>query len=105
MCIRDRNSPQGVEAATIGAEAGTSWLVKCLEYYNEKTFVDSSGKEQTAVLPSILQDCISRNFDICYIDSPLEFNVKKNTVCVLPMDYFLALIHIFILKDWKYCKK
>ena len=86
--ICKENSPQGVEAATIGAEAGTSWLIKCLEYYNEKTFVDSSGKEQTAVLPSILQDCISRNFDICYIDSPLEFNVNKNTVFVLPMDYF-----------------
>lgn len=82
------NSPQGIEAATIGAEAGIPWLVKCLEYYDNKTFIGSSGKEQTAVLPSILQDCITRNFDICYIDSHLNFNVKNNTVCVLPMDYF-----------------
>ena len=29
------------------------------------------------VLPSILKDCITRDFDICYIDSPLEFKVKK----------------------------
>ena len=95
--ICKENSPQGVEAATIGAEAGTSWLIKCLEYYNEKTFVDSSGKEQTAVLPSILQDCISRNFDICYIDSPLEFNVNKNTVFVLPMDYLRRILIQFII--------
>ena len=82
------NGPQRVEAATIGAEARTSWLVKSLEYYDGKTFVDSNGKEQTTVLPLILQDCISRNFKIIHIDSPLEFIFEENTVCVLPTDYF-----------------
>ena len=40
------NSPQGIEAAIIGAESNTPWVLRCLEYYNGKSFLSIDGKEQ-----------------------------------------------------------
>ena len=82
------NSPQGFEAATIGAEADTQWVLKCLEYYEGKTFVDNNGKERTAVLPSILKECISKNFQVNYIKNLSEFSAEKDLVSIFPLDYF-----------------
>lgn len=82
------NSPQGIEAAVIGAEAGTPWVAKCLEYYNGKAFVKDDGKECTTVLPKILEECINKNFSVIQIDNALNFVVAKEILCVLPMDYF-----------------
>lgn len=53
VCVE--NSPQGVEAATIGAEKGTAWICKTLEYYKNKHFVESNCTFNTAVLPSIIK--------------------------------------------------
>lgn len=82
------NSPQGIEAAIIGAESNTPWVLRCLEYYNDKSFLSIDGKEQTQVLPAILKSCIERHFRIRYIDAPSEFAASTDEVCILPMDYF-----------------
>lgn len=82
------NSPQGLEAATIGAEKGTLWICKCLEYYSGKHFVEKDGSINTSVLPSILNKCIIDNFRIKLVKSPSEFIIDNNLVCIFPADYF-----------------
>lgn len=82
------NSPQGVEAAIIGAEAKTPWVMECLRYYEGKPFISDEGKEQTQVLPSILKKCIDEHFQLHYINAPSDFDFSVNTVCIFPMDYF-----------------
>lgn len=86
VCVE--NSPQGIEAATIGAEKGTVWICKTLEYYRHKHFVESNGTFNTAVLPSILKKSIENNFTVKFINNPSEFNDNKKMVCILPSDYF-----------------
>lgn len=81
------NSPQGIEAAIIGAEKETPWLMECLKYYEGKSFVDGTGKEQTKVLPLILEECLS-DFHLHYINTPDEFQPSPKEVYILPTDYF-----------------
>ena len=86
VCIE--NSPQGIEAAIIGAEKNTPWIVECLNYYKGKHFIDENGKAQIAVLPSILRKCILNKFEMKHIISPSQFIFDEKIVCVLPTDYF-----------------
>lgn len=86
--ICKENSPQGLEAATIGSEKGVMWLKKCLEYYDGKSFIGEDGETNTKVLPAIIYKQINENFKIKYIDRVEEFDYSSDTVCVLSSDYF-----------------
>lgn len=86
--ICEENSPQGIEAAIIGAEKGTTWILKSLEYYTEKQFIKEDGGYNTTVLPSILKNVIINNFKIQMINSPFDFIYENNVVCVFPSEYF-----------------
>lgn len=86
--ICKENSPKGIEAAIIGAEKETPWVLDCLSYYDGKHFIDKDGNAQTDVLPFILKKCILEKHQMKFIDSPSHFVEDKNVVCVLPMDYF-----------------
>lgn len=82
------NSPQGLEAAVIGAEANTPWVVECLNYYKERSFIDVHGKENKTVLPRILKENIEKRFRIVYVNSVKDIGNLSNEVYVLPSDYF-----------------
>lgn len=82
------NSPQGIEAAIMGAEKGTPWIMKCLSYYDNRNFIGDNGTEQTAVLPSILTKVIDRFYTLQFIHEVSEFVNSQEYVCVLPPDYF-----------------
>lgn len=82
------NSPQGLEAATIGAEPATPWVQACLDYYKGKAFIDENGHENKMVLPRILLENIERSFVIKYVASPKEIVHDASCVYVLPHDYF-----------------
>lgn len=82
------NGTDRFEAAVLGAEKGTPWLLKCLEYYKNREFVDKDGHEDTLVLPLVLKRTVEAEFKIEYIESPLEFGNSQTSVYVLPFDYF-----------------
>lgn len=82
------NSPQGLEAATIGAEPGIPWIVDCLSSYEGKAFFNADGSANTMVLPRVLKETIEKQFHINYINSVSEFGYDKDSVYVLPSDYF-----------------
>ncbi|MCQ2120341.1 MAG: glycosyl transferase [Fibrobacter sp.] len=67
--IENENS---IEAATMGCEPGNEFIVKCLDFYKDKEFVNKDGSLNTTTLPTILAR-VSANF--------------KN-LDILPMDYF-----------------
>lgn len=86
--ICKENSPQGIEAATIGAEKGCDWIGKVLNYYEGKSFVDNNGHFNTKVLPVIILEILQKYYNVQYIESISDFTIKDNTICVLPSDYF-----------------
>ena len=67
--ICKENSPQGIEAATIGAEKGCPWIGKCLDYYVERSFVGKKGKQDTTVLPAIISQILNKFYDVKNITS------------------------------------
>lgn len=85
--ICKENSPQGIEAAIIGAEKNTPWVLECLKYYKDKSFIDDTGKEQTEVLPIILEKQLSK-YELRYIDAPTDFKITSDTIYILPSDFF-----------------
>lgn len=82
------NSPQGIEAATIGAEKGCNWIGKCLDYYEGRTFIKANGKQETKVLPAIISETLNKNYKVLFINSTISFNKESEVVCVLPSEYF-----------------
>lgn len=86
--ICKENSPQGIEAATIGAEAGCEWIVKCLDYYKDKNFINNKGIQDIRVLPAILKEVISNSYNLVEVQSPLQVHKDMNCVYMLPSDYF-----------------
>lgn len=81
-------SPQGIEAATMGAEKGCEWVKKCLEYYEGKFFVNEDGSFNTTVLPAIIKAQIISCFDLVYVKDVSEIKSDFKNVFVLPSDYF-----------------
>lgn len=86
--ICKENSPQGVEAATIGAEAHCEWINKCLDYYKDKDFINNKGGQNNRVLPAILKEVISTNYDLIEVSSPQQICRDEDKVYLLPTDYF-----------------
>lgn len=82
------NSPQGIEAATIGAEKGCKWIGDCLKYYEGRDFIDVLGKQSTRVLPSIMKEVICSTYSLEEVDSPLRVTKNGDKVFLLPCDYF-----------------
>ena len=61
---------QTPEAAIIGAEKGCDWIKLCLDYYQDKSFVNEDGSLNIQTVPDI-----NRNSEILYwfvVSSPLK---------------------------------
>ncbi len=82
------NSPQGIEAATIGAEKGCRWIERCLDYYRDRCFIDRGGRKDCMVLPSVLKNTISQYFTIVEVKSPKEIKSSYDKVYLLPKEFF-----------------
>lgn len=86
--ICKENSPQGIEAATIGAERGCEWLRKCLDYYKNKNFINERGEQNNRVLPSIIKEVLTSNYILKEVNLPTDIVRDKKAVFMLPSDYF-----------------
>ena len=86
--ICKENSPQGIEAATIGAEVGCEWIKKVLDYYENRNFLNEKGEQSIRVLPSIIKEIITQNYAIQEIESPANFLRDAKTIYILPSDFF-----------------
>ena len=71
--IENQNS---IEAATMGAEKGFSFLKRVMEYYERHDFVDDNGYMDTTTLPTILaRELKGANLEIF----PMDYFSPKNT--------------------------
>lgn len=86
--ICKENSPQGIEAAVIGAEQGCAWLKKCLSYYKDRFFINDNGKMEMQVLPAVLLSILKKNYTLQSISQISEFDFSQHKVCYFPYDYF-----------------
>ncbi|WP_461589000.1 glycosyltransferase family 32 protein [Winogradskyella sp.] len=52
-----------IEAAVIGAKKESNWVLDCLKYYENKSFVSQNGKLNLKVLPEIMTNRIGKTYD------------------------------------------
>jgi hypothetical protein len=86
--ICKENSPQGIEAAVIGAEKGCGWIKQCLSYYQDKKFIDTKGNMSKKVLPAILKEKIEESYSLKFIEHPCDIKFSNSIVYLLPTDFF-----------------
>jgi mannosyltransferase OCH1-like enzyme len=88
------NSHSEIEPAIMGAEKGTEWVKKCLDYYDSRSFITETGKFDTRTLPNIMSEIIRENYIIHDIFSIEEFGNNENLLYRFPVDFFSPI-------DWK----
>ena len=91
--IGQENSCYEWEAAIIGAEKGTEWIGRCLEYYKNRHFINIFGELQTHVLPYIINTIVRKNYEVKCINSIEEWTAEKDVVCRFPLDWFSPKEH------------
>lgn len=91
--VGQENSCYEWEAAILGAEKGTEWIGKCLEYYKCRSFVNIFGELQTHVLPSIINNIVRQNYTIKLVNRIEEWSGEQDVVCRFPLDWFSPKEH------------
>lgn len=100
-----------IEAAAFGAEKGTDWVKRCLDYYEGRRFLMPDGAYDTKVMPDIVNEIISSNYSIKEINSIKDFSLEKDVFNLFPNDWFCANVHMtptsieptYIISDKTYC--
>ena len=74
------------EAAVIGAEKGCEWIYKCLEWYNEKHFVNLDGSYNIEVVPNLVKIILEKYFKKTVFDNNTIQNLDG--LILYPYYYF-----------------
>lgn len=69
----ERNA--SIEAGVFGGEKGAMWIKKCLDYYNDRNFINPDGSFNIRPLPRIMFDCLEE---------------ERKTFRIFPHDYLTA---------------
>ena len=87
-----------LEAGVIGAEPKSFWVGKCLNYYDNKSFIKNDGTFDMLTLPRIMMHQISKNNIIIKeikenITLPLVSEYSNDKLIMFSSDYFCAKNH------------
>lgn len=83
-----------LEAGVFGAEKNMNWVKDCLDYYDNKLFVNEDGSFNMQTLPSIMGSQILKNRafkNLISLEFNDELNYKNNDILyVFPREFFSA---------------
>lgn len=86
------NGRMGLEMATFGVCKGSTWVKKCLEYYEGRHFIKEDGSLDMITLPHIIQHrCLKNKYRLIPVSSVNEALVAEKSelnIPVLASDYF-----------------
>ncbi len=81
-----------IEAAILGAEKGTAWIKKCLDYYTDKPFIKQDLSLDIRKLPEIMVEELAKFKPIRYLNTADMRLIKRvdfqNNILVMPDEYF-----------------
>lgn len=87
------------EVAAFGAEKGTTWLKKALDYYEGRHFIEPDGSLDMLVAPDVFHQVITSMYTIKEIQSISAFSNEDGVFYVFPKDWFCA--NVFLKKEDK----
>jgi hypothetical protein len=82
------DEPDIPEMSTFGAEPELTWIKDCLDYYDNRDFVNENGELDITALPQICRNIFKSKYGILRIPDSESFVREKNEVQLLPSDYF-----------------
>jgi hypothetical protein len=80
-----------LEIACFGAEKGTEWIRKCLDYYDGREFINANGSLNTKTLPLIIEETLKANgYKLVDVDNvPDAVKITgSNEIPVFAQDFF-----------------
>ncbi|MBT8377403.1 MAG: glycosyl transferase [Bacteroidia bacterium] len=88
-----------IEAAVFGSEKGSSWILRCMQHYNNRSFIKDNGNFDTCELPRVMQARLKGIKDIVILQQSQVKEIKyliKNEDCLylFPFEYFSAKSYI-----------
>ncbi len=90
LCYENSIS-KGLEVAAFGVPPQCNWVKKCLEYYENRHFIQEDGSYDSTPLPQVVKKCLlEHNYRLLNISCP-EDNSKvsdETDIAVLPYHYF-----------------
>lgn len=87
---KDSNN-NAIEMAALGCEKGTEWIGKCLEFYLDKSFINSDGTYNNTPLPKLTFDNLSACgyvFENVSNWPSLQNTMSRNSIYVFPSSFF-----------------
>lgn len=87
-----------IEAAVFGAEKGTDWLVDCMQYYDNRSFIKEDGSPDLLILPKIMESQIEQKRKLIPLENDElkkveEFIQDKTKLIIYPFEFFSAKNH------------
>jgi mannosyltransferase OCH1-like enzyme len=92
--VGKENGHSEVEPAIMGAEKGSEWIKKCLDYYDNRSFITEKDEFDTRTLPNIMSEIIRENYIIQEVYSVEEFGNDVSLLYRFPVDFFSP-------RDWQ----
>lgn len=80
---------KGIEAGIFGAEKNNLFLKKCMDYYKNRKFVLENGKFDLRILPDIMYEILTANYEIVNRTS-IEIENNAHTMHLFSPDYLTA---------------
>lgn len=87
-----------IEAAVFGAEKNSDWVLECLKYYEDRSFIKEDGRLDLLPLPKIMQSQIEKSRRIIQlnfneVDFISEWSQNKKAFFLYPFNYFSPKNH------------
>lgn len=87
------DSSNSFEAAVMASEPGNLWVKLCLEYYNNRHFLQSDGSFDVKVLPLIMKEEIEKRYVIAPLTNFHFKYVSDKCIYVYPYTFFSPKRH------------
>ncbi len=84
-----------IEAAIFGSEKKSNWLLKCMQYYKDRSFIKENGDFDTLELPRVLKLQMEGMKNIIIMEDSQVQKVKfllknEDSLFLFPFEYFNA---------------
>jgi hypothetical protein len=76
------------EMSTFGAEPKAAWIKDCLDYYENRNFVNKNGELDITTLPEICRNILKKKYGILKISSIESFDKGKKEMQLFTSDFF-----------------
>ena len=81
---------KSLELAAFGAEKGMPWVKTAMEWYHNRSFIQSNGSMHVEVQPRIMNRLLRKKYQLTIVSKKEEVAIDYKRIFILPSDWFNA---------------